>query len=70
MSGGQNLERPNVEQPIIRNFEISNIKITKVELFVVFLISKFIFLFLRLFKLFEHSKYTYDNLPNWKFSKF
>ena len=42
LSGGQHLERPNVERPIFRNFEISNIKITKVELFE-FSIFEFIF---------------------------
>ena len=43
-SGGQNLERPNVERPIFRKFETSNIEITKVELFD-FSISEFILCF-------------------------
>ena len=32
-SGGQNLERRNVERPIFRNFKIANIKITENKLF-------------------------------------
>ena len=62
--------RKGHERPIFRNFEISNIKITKVELFNVSILE-FVILFLHLFKLYEYSKYIYDNLPsNSKFLEF
>ena len=68
MGGTQHLEWPNVEGQIFQNFELLNIKITKVQFSISFLI--FFFKFCRLFKLFEHSKYTYDNLTDQKFSEF
>ena len=68
LGGGQTFEQPNVERPIFRNFEIPNIKKTKVELFdFLFSVLKKI---LRMFKLFEHSKYFYDNLPIYKIGNF
>ena len=40
-SGGQHLERRNVERPIFRNFTITNIKIKKDELFDSFIFELF-----------------------------
>ena len=62
-------EMTNAERPEFWNFGISNIKITKVEIFDLF-IAKLVFLFLCLFKLFEHPKNIYINLPNWNLSEF
>ena len=66
MSGGQNLERRNVERPVLRNFKIANIKVKKDEWF-----DNFIFELLFIFqKLFEHPKYliVFDIVKYW-FSK-
>ena len=54
---GQYLEEKNVESLIIK---ISGFRVLK-------LLNLKIFLFWRLFKLFELLKYIYDYLPNWKF---
>ena len=67
--GGQNLERSNVERPIFRKFETSNIEKTKVQLFG---FLKMYFLYLRLFELFEDSKYMiiYQIGNFWNFESF
>ena len=49
MSGGQNLDRRNVERPIFRNFKITNIKITKDELFDSFIFEFIFFIIEKLF---------------------
>ena len=70
VGGDQNLERTNVERPIFRKFETSNIEIMTVGLVNFFQIS---FLYLRLFQLFEHSKYMmiYHQIRNsWNFDSF
>ena len=49
LSGGQNLERLNVERSTFQNFKIANIKMTKDELFYSFIVT-FLKIFLKLFE--------------------
>ena len=43
--GGQNLERANIDRPMLRNFENANIKITQVELFDLFIVKLFFYVY-------------------------
>ena len=50
ISGGENLERRNVERSIFRNFKIANNQMTKDELFDIFIIEFICFIFYKLFE--------------------